>query len=57
MIRSRNWTAIERLPDGPGVVKLTSTGYVKDGVHVRTVGRPSPMPQPRRGLVALFGRG
>lgn len=54
---SRNWTAIERLPDGPGVVKMTSTGYVKDGVHVRTVPNPSPMPQPRRGLLSLFGRG
>lgn len=31
MIQSRNWTAIERLPEAPGVVKMTGNGYWLDG--------------------------
>ena len=28
---SRNWTAIERLPERPGVAIMTGTGYWLDG--------------------------
>lgn len=31
MIQSRNWTAIERLPEAPGVAIMTSGGYWLDG--------------------------
>lgn len=53
MIQSRNWTAIERLPKRAGVVEMTSTGYVIDGQHVRTVPmRPKEPEQPRRSWLA-----
>lgn len=44
---SRDWPPIERLPEAPGVVKMTGTGYVIDGRHVRTV-RRSEAPPPHR---------
>jgi hypothetical protein len=31
MIRSRNWTAIERLDPAPGVAVMTGNGYWLDG--------------------------
>lgn len=31
MNRSRDWTAIERLPDLPGVAVMTGNGYWLDG--------------------------
>lgn len=48
MMQSRNWKRIERLPEAPGVVKMTSTGYWLDGQHVRTIPeKPQPQPEPR----------
>lgn len=44
-----NFPRVERLPEIPGVPKMTGTGYAIDGKTTRTVGRPSaPMPQPKR---------
>ena len=31
MIRSGNWTTIERLPEIPGVAKMTGNGFWLDG--------------------------
>lgn len=58
MIRSGNWTHIERLPEEPGVVKLTGTGYYRDGVfYPAHRARPLRVEQPRRGLLArVMGR-
>ncbi|MBB6424995.1 hypothetical protein HDC35_000692 [Sphingopyxis sp. JAI128] len=46
---SRNWTAIERLPEIPGVVKMTGNGYWLDGVFYPTRDG-SPKGQDRNGL-------
>jgi len=52
-----NFPRVERLPEIPGVPKLTGTGYVIDGKSVRTVSHPSPMRRPRSGLFArIIGR-
>lgn len=56
---SRNWSAIERLPETPGVAKMTGNGFYLDGrfypAHRQHV--PDPMPQPKRGLLArVFGK-
>lgn len=53
MIRSRNWPAIERLPESPGVAVMTSGGYWLDGRFYPTHrARPVVTPQPRRSLFA-----
>ncbi|WP_156416583.1 MULTISPECIES: hypothetical protein [unclassified Sphingopyxis] len=57
MMRSRNWTAIERLPDDPNAVKMTSTGYVRNGRHVRTVPRRvETRPERKSFLDRVLGR-
>jgi len=58
MIRSGNWQRIERLPERPGVVVYTSTGYYRDGVfYPAHRARPPRVEQPRRGLLArVMGR-
>lgn len=44
-----NFPRVERCPDDPSAIKLTSTGYIRNGVHVRTVPRASdPVPVTRR---------
>lgn len=54
---SRDWPPIERLPEAPGVVKMTGTGYVIDGKHVRTVHRNSEAPSPHKGwLYRVMGK-
>lgn len=53
MIQSRNWTAIERLPETPGVVKMTGNGFWLDGKFYPAHRQHVPAPvQPRRGLLA-----
>lgn len=47
MMKSGNWTRIERLPDTPGAIKMTSLGYVIDGEFTRTVPRPRTEDTPR----------
>lgn len=42
-----NFPRVERLPEVPGVPKLTGTGWAIDGKTVRTVPRPSMLPEPR----------
>ena len=51
-MKSRNWTAIERLPETPGVVKYTTTGYWLDGRFYPSAQPRSPMPQQRRGIIS-----
>lgn len=42
-----NFPRVERLPEVPGVPKLTGTGWAVDGKTVRTVPSPSMLPEPR----------
>ena len=55
-----NFPRVERLPDIPGAIKMTGTGYVINGRHVRTVPDRQPLPMPnetRRGFIArVFGK-
>lgn len=57
MNRSGNWKAIERLPEAPGVVKMTGNGYWLDGrFYPSRRTRDAAIEPPRRGWLALFGR-
>lgn len=52
-----NFPRVERLPEMPGVPKLTGTGFVVDGKTTRTVPRPSEsMQYPKRSLFARIWR-
>lgn len=44
---------IERLPEIPGVPKLTGTGFVLNGKHHRTVPESQPMQQEKK---SFWGR-
>lgn len=48
-----NFPRVERLPEMPGVPKLTGTGFVVDGKTTRTVPRPSEAMQESKR--SLFG--
>lgn len=57
MIRARDWPPIERLPEGPGIIKMTGTGYAIDGKHFRTVGRNADQKPFFSRIMGLVGRG
>ena len=44
-----NFPRVERLPEVPGVPKMTGTGWALNGKTTRTAPSPSMLPEPRRG--------
>lgn len=48
---------VERCPDDPNAITLTGTGYIRNGVHYRTVPRAGvPLVEERRGVFGWLFR-